>query len=121
LANIPAWAKRLIEKHYGACGLGEEALKLVERLLARMSLELGKSEEFWREELENPTSKINKLDLLYGAIMYAVNKAKASSQRSERDVCEYLKLSIEEGWIGNYLIGYEKAMLSEYYKRRNCT
>jgi hypothetical protein len=31
LANIPAWAKKLIEKHYGACGLGEEALKLVER------------------------------------------------------------------------------------------
>jgi hypothetical protein len=104
LANIPAWAKRLIEKHYGACGLGEEALKLVERLLARMSLELGKSEEFWRKELEGPTSKINKLDLLYGAIMYAVNKAKASSQRSERDVCEYLELSIEEEWVGNYLV-----------------
>jgi hypothetical protein len=30
----------------------KEALKLVERLLARMSLELGKSEEFWRKELE---------------------------------------------------------------------
>jgi hypothetical protein len=69
-----------------------------------MSLELGKSEEFWREELEGPTSKINKLDLLYGAIMYAVNKAKASSQRSERDVCEYLELSIEEEWVGNYLV-----------------
>ena len=56
---------------------------MIERLLARMSLELGKSEEFWRKELEGPTSKINKLDLLYGAIMYAVDKAKASSQRSE--------------------------------------
>ena len=59
-------------------------------------MELSKSEGFWREELEDPTSKINKLDLLYGAIMYAVNKVKASSQRSERDVCECLKLSIEE-------------------------
>jgi len=51
--------------------------------------------------------------------MYAVNKAKASSQRSERDVCEHLELSIEEGWIGNYLIGYVKALLSEYYERRD--
>jgi hypothetical protein len=41
-----------------------------------MSLELGESEEFWREGLEGPTSKINKLDLLYGAMMYAVNKAR---------------------------------------------
>jgi len=82
----------------------KEGLKLVERLPTRMSLELGKSEGFRRKELENPTLKINELDLLYGAIMYAVNKAKASSQRSERDVCEYLKLSIEEEWVGNYLV-----------------
>jgi hypothetical protein len=82
----------------------EEALKLIERLLARMSLELGESEEFWRKEIENPASKINELDLLWSAIMYAVNKAKASSQRSERDVCEYLELSIEEEWVGNYLV-----------------
>jgi hypothetical protein len=53
--------------------------------------------------------------------MYAVNKAKASSQRSERDVCEYLELSIKEDWTGNYLIGYVKALLSEYYKRCDCT
>ena len=104
MVNIPAWAKRLIEEHYGACGLEKEALKLIERTPTRMSLELGESEEFWREELEGPTSKINKLDLLYGAIMYAVNKAKAGSQRSERDVCEYLELSIEEEWVGNYLV-----------------
>jgi hypothetical protein len=84
-------------------------------------LELGKSEEFWRKKLEDPTSKINELDLLYGAIMYAVNKAKADSQRNGRDVCEYLELSIKRDWIGNYLIGYVKAMLSEYYKRRDCT
>jgi len=121
LINIPTWAKRLIEEHYGTCGLREEALKLVERLPVRMSLELGKSEEFWRKELEDPTSKINKLDLLWGAIMYAVNKAKADSQRTGRDVCEYLELSIKEDWIGNYLIGYVKAMLSEYYKRRDRT
>jgi len=86
-----------------------------------LSLELGKSEEFWRKKLEDPTSKINELDLLYGAIMYAVNKAKADSQRNGRDVCEYLELPIGEDWIGNYLIGYVKAMLSEYYKRRDCT
>jgi hypothetical protein len=121
LANIPAWVKKLIEEHYGACDLEEEALKLIERLPKRMSLKLGKSEEFWRKELEDPTSKINELDLLWGAIMYAVNKAKADSQRTGRDVCEYLELSIEEDWIGNYLIGYVKAMLSEYYKRRDRT
>jgi len=54
LANIPAWAKRLIEKHYGACDLEGEVLKLIERLLARMSLELGESEEFWPRSLRGP-------------------------------------------------------------------
>jgi hypothetical protein len=35
------------------------------------------------------------------------------------DVCEYLELSIKEDWIGNYLIGYVKALLNEHYERRD--
>jgi hypothetical protein len=38
-----------------------------------MRLELGKSEEFWRRELEDPASKIHSLNLLQGAIERAMN------------------------------------------------
>ena len=98
MVRISDWIMELIREHYGACGLEKEVIRLIERLPTRMCLELGKSEEFWRKELEDPTSKINELNLLEGAIKFAVNKAKDLSEKTGRDVCEYLEDPIERGW-----------------------
>jgi len=48
--------------------------------------------------------------------------ATSNSEREDNHVhvCEYLELSIKKGWIGDYLIGYVKAMLSEHYRQRDC-
>jgi hypothetical protein len=112
---VPAWARELIRRHYGACGLEGSVLQLIEGLPVRMRLELGKSEEFWRRELEDPASKIHSLNLLQGAIERAVNSARGLSERTGLGICKYLRDSIERDWIGGWMVSYVRAMLKEYY------
>jgi hypothetical protein len=108
---ISGWAKELIKRHYGACGLESSILELIEGLPAHLCLKLGKNEGFWRKELDNSMSKIHALNLLDGAIEYATNKAGKLSEKTGKSVCKYLSDSIEHNWIGNWLTGYIKAML----------
>lgn len=115
MVYISGWAKELIKRHYGACGLENSVLQLIEELPEYLSLKLGKNEEFWRKELDNSLSKIHALNLLDGAIEYAINKAADLSKKTGIRFCEYLRNSIERNWIGNWLGGYIKGMLSTYY------
>jgi hypothetical protein len=108
---VSSWAKELIKRYYGACGLEDSILQTIEDLPAYICLKLGKNEEFWRGELDDPRSKIHVLNLLDGAIEYAVKKAQDLSEKTRVRLCEYLRDSIERNWIGNWLVGYIKSML----------
>jgi len=115
LVYISNWAKELIKQHYGACGLENSILQLIEELPEYLSLKLGKNEEFWQKELDNSMSKIHTLNLLDGSMEYAVNRAEDLSKKKGVRLCEYLRNSIERNWIGNWLAGCIKSMLSTYY------
>jgi hypothetical protein len=54
--------------HYGPCGLDARLIQYLEELPRQFHLRLGKSEGFWREELDNPLSKLHRLDLINGGI-----------------------------------------------------
>jgi hypothetical protein len=115
LVYISNRAKEIIKQHYGACGLENSILQLIEELPEYLSLKLGKNEEFWQKELDNSMSKIHTLNLLDGSIEYAVNRAKDLSKKKGVRLCGYLRNSIERSWIGNWLAGYIRSMLSTYY------
>jgi hypothetical protein len=116
LVFISGWAWELIKRYYGACGLEKSIIRLIEGLPEYLSLKLGKNYEFWRRELEDPMSKIHTLNLLNGSIEFAVNMAKSLSEKTGVELCKYLRASIERNWIGNWLAGFIKGMLSTYYK-----
>jgi hypothetical protein len=115
LVYISDWTKKLIKREYGACELEDAVLQLIEDLPTFLCLKLGKNEEFWRKELDDPKSKIHDLNLLDGAIEYAINKAQDLSKKTGVKLCAYLKDSIERNWIRNWLAGFIKKMLSAYY------
>lgn len=115
MTYISGWARDLIRRYYGDCGLENSILQLIEDLPAYLRLKLGKSEDFWRKELDNPTSKIHVLNLLDGSIEYAVKRAESLSKKSGVELCEYLRMSIEHNWIGSWISGYIKGILSTYF------
>jgi len=116
MVYISSYDRHIISKHYGKCGLENSILELIEDLPSFLSSQLGKSEEFWRQELNNPASQLHSLNLLSGAIEFAINKAKSLSEKTGQPLCEYLEKSIENNWIGKWLTGYIKEMLREHYK-----
>jgi hypothetical protein len=65
-----------IRKHYGPCGLDARLIQYLEELPRHLHLRLGKSEDFWREELDNPLSNLRTLDLINGGISCAVELAR---------------------------------------------
>jgi hypothetical protein len=107
--------REYIRKHYGPCGLDAELIRYLEDLPRQLSLRLGRGEEFWREELENPQSKIHALDLINGSISYAVGIARHNSEKTNTGICHYLRESIERDWILNWLAQFIGSMLREYY------
>jgi hypothetical protein len=104
-----------IRKNYGPCGLDARLIQYLEGLPRQLHLRLGKSEGFWREELDNPLSRLHKLDLINGGISYAVELARHNSERTGTDICHYLSESIEKDWILNWLTQYIRSMLSQHY------
>ena len=104
-----------IRKHYGPCGLDARLIQYLEELPRHLHLRLGKSEDFWREELDNPLSRLHKLDLINGGISYAVELARQNSERTGTDICHYLRESIEKDWILNWLTQYIRGLLSQHY------
>jgi hypothetical protein len=104
-----------IRKHYGPCGLDARLIQYLEELHRQLHLRLGKSEDFWREELDNPMSKLHRLDLINGGISYAVELARHNSERTGTGICHYLRESIERDWILNWLTQYIRNMLSQHY------
>jgi hypothetical protein len=104
-----------IRKHYGPCWLDANLIQYLEELPRQLHLRLGKEEEFWREELDNPQSKIHALDLINGGIRYAVEVARHNSEETHTNICHYLRESIEKDWILNWLAQYIRGMLHEYY------
>ncbi len=115
LVYVSNWAKALIEKYYGACGLKDSIFRLIEVLPDRLNLKLGKSRDFWLRELDDPASKIHALNLLDGAIEHSINVAKHLSEKTGVEFCKHLRDSIERDWIGSWLTGYIRSMLSTYY------
>jgi hypothetical protein len=106
---------KCILKHYGPCGLDSRLIQYLEELPRHLHLRLGKSEDFWREELDSPLSKLHRLDLINGGISYAVKLARHNSERTGTGICRYLRESIERDWILNWLTQYIRSMLSQYY------
>jgi hypothetical protein len=104
-----------IRKHYGPCGLDARLIQYLEELPRQLHLRLGREEGFWREELDNPLSRLHKLDLINGGISYAVELARHNSERTGTDICHYLRESIEKDWILNWLTQYIRSMLSQHY------
>jgi len=104
-----------IRKHYGPCGLDARLIQYLEELHRQLHLRLGKSEDFWREELDNPLSNLHTLDLINGGISYAVELARHNSERTGTGICHYLRESIERDWILNWLTQYIRSMLSQHY------
>jgi hypothetical protein len=104
-----------IRKHYGPCGLDARLIQYLEELPTQLHLRLGREEGFWREELDNPLSRLHKLDLINGGISYAVELARHNSESTGTDICHYLRESIEKDWILNWLTQYIRSMLSQHY------
>jgi hypothetical protein len=104
-----------IRKHYGPCGLDARLIQYLEELPTQLHLRLGREEGFWREELDNPLSRLHKLDLINGGISYAVELARHNSERTGTDICHYLRESIEKYWILNWLTQYIRGLLSQHY------
>jgi hypothetical protein len=104
-----------IRMHYGPCGLDAKLIQYLEELPKQLHLRLGREEGFWREELDNPLSRLHKLDLINGGISYAVELARHNSERTGTDICHYLRESIEKDWILNWLTQYIRGLLSQHY------
>mgnify|MGYP000082396837 CR=1 FL=1 len=110
MVYITGWVKTLIERYYGQCNLEKEAIQLIESLPTYLHKKLGKSKEFWIKELSNSKSKIHQLNLLEGSVERAIKLSEYFSEKTVKDICEYLKRSLENNWIGRYIAGYIKGI-----------
>ena len=90
------WIDRYLKKYFTPCGLLKEAEKMLYDLPCELSEALGESKEFWKNVLTTPTSKVNRLNLLYGALEFAVNKAETLSRKYRKPICFYLKRALEK-------------------------
>jgi hypothetical protein len=104
-----------IRMHYSPCGLDAKLIQYLKELPKQLHLRLGREEGFWREELDNPLSRLHKLDLINGGISYAVELGRHNSERTGTDICHYLHESIEKYWILNWLTQYIRGLLSQHY------
>lgn len=109
---IPEGVRMLIREYYGRCGLESRVYRLLEELPKRLARDVGRSEDDWRRELSDPRSQLHTLNLIRGAVEWAVEMAKSRSERTSRELCWYLETSIERDWIGSWLAGYVKSMRS---------
>ena len=116
MVYVSSRAKHIIKRYYSACGLEDLILKLINELPTYLYMKLGKDVDFWEKEMDNPRSKIHSLNLLDGAIEFATKTAENLSEKHNKSICEYLADSIERNWPGNYLAGYIRKMLWQYYK-----
>ena len=105
------WIDSYLKKYFAPCGLLKEAEKMLYDLPRELSEVLGESKEFWKNVLTAPTSKVNRLNLLYGALEFAVNKAETLSRKYRKPICFYLKRALENKWASRWLIGYVKSMV----------
>jgi hypothetical protein len=70
-------------------------IQYLEELSKQLHLRMGREENFWREELDNPMSKLHRQDLINRSLSYAVKLARHNSERTGTDICHYLSESIE--------------------------
>ncbi|HDD68985.1 MAG TPA: hypothetical protein ENG61_01335 [Candidatus Korarchaeota archaeon] len=105
------WIDSYLNRYFAVCGLLREAEKMLDDLPRELSEELGESEEFWKNVLTTPSSKVSKLNLLYGALEFAVNKAESLSKKYRKPFCFYLKRALENKWPSRWLIGFVRSMV----------
>ena len=104
-------AKNLVKEAFGKYGLEAKVLTSLEYLPQALSTKIGYSPKLWEEELTSPDSKIHKLNLVDGAIEYAINLAESLSKRHKRPLEHYLEMATQKDWIENYITGYIEQML----------
>ncbi|MCS7095016.1 MAG: hypothetical protein NZ988_04320 [Thaumarchaeota archaeon] len=115
MVKVSRWVEYLIERYYARCGLEYRILRAIERLPEELALRIGGTPEFWLQELSDPQSRLNRLNLLDGAVEYAVRMAEHYSERHAKDVCQYLEISLDNSWIVSWLVGYAKGLYGGQY------
>jgi hypothetical protein len=83
MVYISDWAKHVIETYYRPCGLDGKLLQYLEELPKYLNMELGKGEGFWRDELDNKAPAIHGMNLIVGALEWAVKTARNSSEKTQ--------------------------------------
>ncbi len=106
MVYLTGWATYLIEKYYRPCGIDGKLHQYLEEFPKYLSRRLGMDENFWKEILNDPHSKIHELNLIEGALEYAVEKARYLSESQHTNICTYFKMSIENDWLVNWIAGY---------------
>ncbi|MGC8970423.1 MAG: hypothetical protein ACP5LG_07745 [Conexivisphaera sp.] len=100
---------------YERCGLTTRAIEALNDLPNCLSTQVGKSIEFWCQEIDDAHSKLYEMGLLQGALDYLEGMAEARSARSNDDVCSILRGLLMKDAICNWISGYVRSLLSQYY------
>ena len=116
------WINIYLSRYFAACGLLNEAERMLDDLPHELSEELGGDEEFWKNSLSSSSSKVNRLNLLCGALEFAINKAESLSRKHGRPFCFYLRRALENKWPSHWLIGMIRSTVPlEKLKKDNIT
>jgi len=105
------WINIYLSRYFAVCGLINEAERMLDDLPHELSEELGGDEKFWKNFLSPSLSKVNRLNLLCGALEFAINKAESLSRKHRKPFCFYLRRALENKWSSHWLIGIIRSMV----------
>ena len=87
---LPEDVRGLIEEYYSECGLKDLILDEIAEAIEQTKM---------RPYPLSPSSR----RIVYG-LEKCINQAKALSERTGRDLCHYLTLSVRRRWFLNYVV-----------------
>jgi len=108
---IDNYVRYLVEKYFGQCGFQEDAFKELKSLPTFLSRKIGGEPQNWINHLSDSNQAARRLNLISGAVEYAVEKALSQSKRTGIPFCKYLENALYKKWMSNWIAGYLKGMI----------
>jgi len=92
--KVPGLCRKIIENDFRPCGLEDEIKDSIFKLTFRW--------EKLKEQANLEGREIGGLQIIFTGILKSAMQAEGLARRYDKDVCYYLRMSVQNKWLDNY-------------------
>jgi len=96
--QVLEWCRNILENNFRPCGLDDE----IKTELYDLTIEWEK----WKEKADKEKREIGGLMVIFYGLMKLWRQAEGLAEKYNKNVCHYLRMSLENKWLTNYCYSF---------------